>query len=331
MKKQVFLLICIASMLCMMMVSTNATTTSVTSSDSADMREADIQDVLDILKYLAGLQVLSVITHDFDKNGIIDIQDALYALKGLSNLQDPIKLPKRLESLPKELEQRIQSAFFGKVVELKVNHYFGTYNGSVVVAMFPVDHSIPAHFENYEIAGYRVLARPTDDILVWNNGRGNSLIGAYNEGWITEQDVSHLLFHYASVFPRNVWILPEPILCRPCCNGEVLSDEMRLTIKNDWLRLKNAPDFVGVDTIQGFQYYGTYNGNIAFLLGHYFIPGYIFSENILGYIFNISSVFRYYVWSDGAIYTLLEASNEDLITKQDVGYIYFCVNGHRYW
>ena len=94
-----------------------------------------------------------------------------------------------VELLPYDLVLRISSDW-RPIVQPPHNQFFahfGTYNGSVVLMTFPT----PAQAGSFDIAaGYR-FHRPGGFVhfIAWKDGIFRSISGAYESGWLTEEDV----------------------------------------------------------------------------------------------------------------------------------------------
>jgi hypothetical protein len=86
--KKVISLLCIASLLCALILPVGSEGTPVPT------RNANIFDALDILKNIVGMVELSPIEkYDHNEDGVIDIFDALEVLKGLVGMRTAVQIP----------------------------------------------------------------------------------------------------------------------------------------------------------------------------------------------------------------------------------------------
>ena len=77
-----------------------------------------------------------------------------------------------------------RNKYFNKENEA-FNRYYGAFGDSVVLVNVSMMHAIT----QFELAGYNFYFPTATDINVYNNGRMISLIQAYNEGLLTDEDI----------------------------------------------------------------------------------------------------------------------------------------------
>lgn len=175
---------------------------------------ATTNDALDILRHVAGLQRMSAERAwqlDLDQNNITTA-DALKILEGLAGLAElaPIPpLPEPLEPLSQEMELRIKADRIEQLLERTPVHllpeegfsidgvlifrYFGTYSDSVTLIIEDA-YTRTAGFWEAEIAGYNFEG--SRSIMVWNDGQFYSLCKAYDEGFLTTEDIKTIHFYF---------------------------------------------------------------------------------------------------------------------------------------
>jgi hypothetical protein len=167
---------------------------------------ATINDALAILRDIVGLDNnATVVTHDFNSNGVLDLEDALLVLRGLVGSGIPQRFVvhggenvSELKPLCVELEWQIVQDWrayreIHNEVELSIEYYLGTYRGSVVIVIDTNPTGIMWRLEIGEKVFHVCSGAP---ILVWNNGSFYPISGAYSAGLITIQDVEKIFVHY---------------------------------------------------------------------------------------------------------------------------------------
>ena len=99
------------------------------------------------------------------------------------------------------------------VNRVSISPYLGTYNGSVVMKIRRLySGSVPMVWHE-DVAGYRFRYGDSSRIVVWNDGEFfglsdvayfGSIIGAYNIGLLTEQDVGDIWYHWNAQQEQSV-------------------------------------------------------------------------------------------------------------------------------
>jgi len=111
-----------------------------------------------------------------------------------------------LSACPKEagiledaaLEKRIRQDYFERLDNTYGNYklkdvyiwgYYGTYGDNVAVIMAVHGINMPPAMIEYEIAGLTFWFNTGMEMLIWNNGGFKFLLNAYDEGFLTKEDV----------------------------------------------------------------------------------------------------------------------------------------------
>ena len=74
----------------------------------------------------------------------------------------------------------------------RVDYCYGVYNDCVPIMMDIEGTSISAEESKIEIGTVVIHYRDGRDIEIWREGEFYSLLKAYNEGWITEEDIREI-------------------------------------------------------------------------------------------------------------------------------------------
>jgi len=215
------------------------------------------------------------------------------------------------EGLSEELAMRIiqdysdfrfPSMGYGFPTVYIVRHY-GTFNGCVVSFIWaPPSRPLPLALDRDPvIAGVRIgSVHPIREPLAWKDGRFNNLQVAYEQGWLTRDD----LIKITEYFPDGLDMDLERRILRDFkeSGGEREYDENK---DITWLR----------------SYYGTYNGYVVvrLSLGSYqtdWRP----PANIGGFKINIYP-HPIIAWKDGQVYELEDAYDLGLLTQDDISSI----------
>ena len=209
MKKRILALLTAAALL--------LTTATQPTQATQPTRPVEMSDVLDILKSLVGIAAPLSLDYDFNQNGVIDTGDALEGLKSLIGAREVVMLPIvpqplceceyweicaqcwhkalsiEVEPLCQELNLRIRQdwvTFFNSRTDPKdvhMGYYFGTYNENVV---FWRGHS-PMMLPWFEtVAGFEFWVSTNSPTWVWKDGIFTPLSYAFQEGWLTEEDIA---------------------------------------------------------------------------------------------------------------------------------------------
>jgi hypothetical protein len=209
--KKVFTLFLAASFFCFLTLPTGATLDS-----SEYPRAANTNDAMDILRHVAGVVQLPYERRwqlDFDRDGIITTADSLVVLNSLAGFVElPVipPIPKGVEPMTEEMELRVKTDWLKQylcesypvhlrpeegynVDNVLIISYFGTYSGSVTLIITDA-YTRTAGSWSVEIAGYNFDG--SLGIMVWNNGDFYSLSKAYDEGFLVENNISNIHFHY---------------------------------------------------------------------------------------------------------------------------------------
>ncbi|MDR1690292.1 MAG: hypothetical protein LBR42_00425 [Candidatus Methanoplasma sp.] len=101
-----------------------------------------------------------------------------------------------------------------------------------------------------------------------------------------------------------------------------LSTEIEMLLKQDYLddHIKSDNPDATVDDVTLAKYYGTYDGSIAVMMKGDFISHITVLEDevIDGITIQYGSSNRLLIWEDGVFYTLQEAYDKGILTKEDL-------------
>jgi hypothetical protein len=187
--KKLTALILTMSVVCSLIppVKVNADNTVVTT-------QATINDALAILKHLAGVEELSPVrrvTLDLNGDFNITIADVLVILKGLAGItaRPHVVVVPELQIKQDYLDFTNE---IGNIDNVRLIHYYGTYNGSVALLITMSVAWLPSTTE-YIVAGYRFFYPNLGPLTaIWNDGKFYRLFEAYDEGLLTDQDVGNI-------------------------------------------------------------------------------------------------------------------------------------------
>jgi len=82
-----------------------------------------------------------------------------------------------------------------------IDHYFGTYNGSVALMIRSDDEGFTMATRQYEIAGVEFHFNDGQALWVWNDGEFHRLHEAYMHGLLTTQDIRSIQHRHQQAFP----------------------------------------------------------------------------------------------------------------------------------
>lgn len=220
--------------------------------------------------------------------------------------------------LSAEMEKRIKNdylkAYFpeeavlqGKVDadKIHITHYFGTYNGCVV--MLINGYTLYSRHEfSEEIAGITFEKKGMQGLEVWHDGKFYGLETAYERRLFLKPALEKIKEVYDNTSPIK--------------DTAELSAEQERTIKNDYLKWSKRNDEWTVNDITIMHYFGTYNGSMVLWLdmaGARYTEG-LGTENIAGVTFTYTDGQRFDVWYNGAFYHLKSAYEKGLLTKSNL-------------
>ena len=337
-----------------------------------DPQYADMSDALAILREVIALtQTLATVeTHDFNDNGKLDIGDALLVLRGIIGLNDRMVMNtmnemstrefEHLEPLSEEIALRIKSDYLERLVAETPSHltegysvegiiivrYYGTYNSCVVLTMRDAytespDVYIPPSIIN--IAGHEFsIPAFGGGIGVWNDGEFLGLAQAYEEGWLTEQDVGEIWWRFnnpsLSLSGDAVTERNDEMPMRDFEPLEPLSEDISLLIRTTSLErlVSQTPEHLhpeqgySVDMFFIDRYFGTYNSSVAVMTRN----GYVVSDTgiypprivvVVGYEFSFYRT-GIAIWNNGEFLGISQAYEEGWLTEQDVVEIWWRFN-----
>jgi hypothetical protein len=104
---------------------------------------------------------------------------------GLEPLTDEVELKIKADYL----EYRFGVSARSHVDRVRINHYFGTYNNSVVVKLSHNAELFGQEAWVMELGSFSFFFPSTQRILVWKDGMFYELPQACGRGWITEQEL----------------------------------------------------------------------------------------------------------------------------------------------
>jgi len=197
------------------------------------------------------------------------------------------------------------------VDDIYIDRYFGTYNGCIVFCVeglwdYPAIVNPPLVIAGVEIGIFN-YGKPQ----AWKDGNFNNLQGAYDQGWLTHDDLRSI----AEYFSNNT-------------TGEGLSAELESRIKQDYVNVYNAsvgtpsgpPEPLAKKDIWVTEYYGTYNGCVVVSVGGYWAyPGVGWEVDIAGIRFGHGNLAKKpTTWKDGSFNDLQGAYDQVWLTQDDL-------------
>jgi len=169
------------------------------------------------------------------------------------------------EGLSAETERQIIQDYWDLKVEAAANrgipHYYGTYNGYVVV-VFRWSNAFLCWRTNIGGIWFWELTAPVscagNTIDAWKDGRFYDIADLYEEGLLTREDLIQIAARQDELNE-----MPQHVFFEPSWEWEGLSAETEKQIVRDYYSKMPEPsnDFLGI-----CRYYGTYNGYAIVIL-----------------------------------------------------------------
>ena len=235
-----------------------------------------------------------------------------------NQLTNDLMLEADLESM---IKQDFADQYDGATIDdVIVNGYYGTYNDTVALKMDLIGSGSITLVIDQTVAGIKFVFSDGADVMkVWRDGEFYSLSQAYDQGFLTREDLEAI---YISLYGQPP----------PDGKPEGLSAETALRIRQDYLdyaRNHISPYIFSVLTIKDIwinRYYGTYNNCIIVEMdysGHVAIV--YLGETIVGETLFPSQ--PAIAWKGGNIYELRDAYDQDLLTNNDLREIAYYIYG----
>ncbi len=198
-------------------------------------------------------------------------------------------------------------------------HYYGKFGNKVILA---VQGSANVHTK--EIGNYKFIFNRSTSMYVYESGVFTELSEAYNSGAVTKNELAaiherHLAYYNYFLegykeepIPDKLKIIdstkPSPI--------ELTLDEKREIV---WEYIESEYD---LDYSYGVRCYGKFENLYAVMIdGPYDYSTEMRDENVAGYIFTFTSGQKMVIYCEGNFYSLLEAYERGIITKENVAAI----------
>ncbi len=209
-----------------------------------------------------------------------------------------------------------------------VERYYGEYNGSVAI-MFRVPIAGMVVRRDVKVAESVFRYSTPIDIIIWKNGKFFSLEEAYNQGVLTKKEIASIAeIHKESKYINfNRYNVPEEDSDKNKWNPEPPTEGLLVQIAKDFCEYHVEKYNFDPEIHGGFyvaKYYGTYNNTVPVILEGTGISyaTVITTETVAGYTFTYPCSNTMWVWNNGSFYSLQEAYDKGLLTKEDIAEIF---------
>ena len=226
--------------------------------------------------------------------------------QSVSNSQPPAPDPLTLSQESQILTDWLKTAYGEQVVydgtNARIALYLGTYGDSVIVVIDDVFRGAK-EVRPMDVSGLKF--EYGNRIRVWRNGEIKHLMGAFETGWISAENMRTIhALTLANKLPRAMLIEELPI-------------EIEERMKAEFRRLNSLSDdeYVWIR-----NYLGTYSGNVAVVMdGPFSYPTATTGETVAGVVFGYANLGPdINIWHDGGFYRLQQAYDLSLITQNDL-------------
>lgn len=209
-----------------------------------------------------------------------------------------------------------------------VQRYYGEYNGSVVIMFrMPMPGWLVVREETVAESAFRY--NTPADISVWKNGSFYSLKEAYKGGVLTKKEIASIAeIHKESKYINfNRYNVPEEDSDKNKWNPEPPTEGLLVQISKDFCEYHVEKYNFDPEIHGGFyvaKYYGTYNNTVPVILEGTGISyaTVITTETVAGYTFTYPCSNTMWVWNNGSFYSLQDAYDKGLLTKEDIAEIF---------
>jgi len=203
--------------------------------------------------------------------------------------------------------------------DIWVSGFYGIYNGAVAISL-DCDCCVRLISPLYVVVADILFAFHSGFfVLVWKNGIFYDLREAYNMGLLTLGDLKSIYDRHRAKFQNtsvNGGLGTFP--------GLDAGLEMRILLSEFQLKIAMLPPHLTwrhhVDNIWVGGFYGIYNGAVAVSLYCCARPDAILRMDVADVFFVFPQSDRYYIviWKDGNLYSLQEAYDADLLTREEL-------------
>ena len=198
---------------------------------------------------------------------------------------------------------------------ITISKYYGTYGGCVAVLMGGGGIGYTMALETEVVDGITIQYFDSNKMFIWKNGNLYRPQEAYDMGLLTKDNLSKIS---AISFSNNNYHEDD--------EGDSplppLSAETEMRIKQDYLEffVKPMNPDATLDSIIIMNYYGTYGGCVAVLMGGGGIFYYqaLGTEVIDGITIQYGDSNRMFIWENGNLHRLQKAYDKGLLTKDDL-------------
>ena len=243
-----------------------------------------------------------------------------------------------LEPLSKEKQKEVEDAW--KKVEGNIelqwvaedtdhwrrfgDRYYGTYNGCIVIfGIGSLDDD-----KIIEVAGYKITHKYVAAMWVYSNGEFYRIEVAYEKGLLSEADIAAIVEYHNKyqAYIESITPTPEDIVftLEPL---EPLSKEKQVEIEKAWEKEHDGTGvlqwcYAGEDSwlLWGDKYYGSYGNSIIIFYKKGNI-GQSHTIEVAGETFDYYNRFEIYVYNEGVFYTIKEAYEKGILSKENIGNI----------
>ena len=198
-------------------------------------------------------------------------------------------------------------------------HYYGKFGNKVILAVQGA-----AFVYSREIGDYKFIFNKSTSLYVYENGVFTDLSEAYGNGTVTKDELGTIYERHLAYYSYFLGgYKEEPISDNIKIMENVKPSPIELTLEEKreivWEYIDSEKD---LEYSFGVRCYGKFENVYAVMIdGPYFYSAEMRGEKVAGYTFNFTNGQRMLVYFEGNFYSLLEAYERGIITKENVAAI----------
>lgn len=202
-------------------------------------------------------------------------------------------------------------------------HYYGKVGGKAVIAT--ENRNVTTLVTTTDILGYKfVLRGAKKSVLIYSNGVITELSVAFEKKLITETELAAIYERYLAYFyyfegGRKNEPIPDELIIVD--NTRPSPIELTLEEKREivWEYLDSIKE---TEYSYGVRCFGNFDGAYAVMIdGPFMYSSEMRSEEVAGYVFTFTNGQKLRIYHEGIFYSLLEAYERGIITKENVAAI----------